>query len=70
MTVPLLDVNAMWSKIKAGWKESPMWNRPSQNPNPTDYKEGRNPMAMQVQLVGNAPKPASAFGGKTFSQRK
>lgn len=69
MAIELLDVAAQWAKLKGKWNSS---NRLFRNPPPIQrhpYAEGRDPLVDQAQMTAGQ-KIASAFTGKTFSQRK
>jgi len=71
MAIDLLDMSSTWSKIKAGFRTSMLWNSPGRATKPTGYKEGRDPLAMKATMDNQAPiKGSSSFGGKTFSNRK
>lgn len=69
MAIELLDLKKQWGKIKAGWNSS---NRLYQNPPAPQshpFAEGRDPLVDAAELT-MGQKIASAFTGKTFSQRK
>lgn len=69
MAIEMLDLNAVWGKIAAGFKGGPRWKMPKNNPNPSSFKDGPSAEARTVQQA-NMTTGGSVFGGKTFSSRK
>jgi hypothetical protein len=70
MAIPLLDVRATFAKIAAGFKVGKLFGTPPTPPS-HPFREGRDPLTAQAQNLDGPPSmKASAFGGKTYSQRK
>lgn len=67
--IEMLDMKKQWAKIKAGFQDGPFFRRPDWNPHPSSFKDGPGPMARQAQQSTMTPNNASAFSGKTFSQK-
>lgn len=68
MAIELLDMARTWAKIKAGFGGGNMFK--SVPPQPARrFVNGRDPMTEEAQYT-TSNQIASAFGGKTYSQRK
>lgn len=68
MAIELYDMGKTWAKIKAGLKGGPFYRKPS--PKQTfSYSSGVEEVTKRAMYTdGQTPK--SAFGGKTYNERK